>query len=376
MSPDHHWSRVELALGMPLGVVPEALVLPPRSLSPRAELERIIDDQFALGRQVFVCFSGGRDSSAVLALAVHVACRNGAPLPIPVTLRFPDHPESDETKWQEMVVRHLELTEWIVIDRPDADLLEPAITEWLATRGLFYPSQIGSYLPIVAAAAGGVVLTGEGGDESFGGWKFRAALHPVDWGPVGAAKAVAVATLSRGPAPVKRWYRQRGQPHPWLTDAGRNAVQPALDEASETEPVGWRRYLAWVFARRAWHVAQHTLDLVGQGSGCSVVHPLAEPTLLSALAETWPRRGPADRTDVMAAVVGDLLPESIVDRDDKAVLASVFIGERSMAFIEQWDGSGVDAEWVDAQALREMWLRRYPYVGSFNLLHQAWLAGA
>jgi hypothetical protein len=118
------------------------------------------------------------------------------------------------------------------------------------------------------------------------------------------------------------------------------------------------------------------LDLVGQGSGCSVVHPLAEPTLLSALAETWPRRGPADRTDVMAAVVGDLLPKSIVERDDKAVLASVFIGDRSRAFIEEWDGSGVDAEWVDAQALRDVWLRRYPYAGSFSLLHQAWLARA
>ena len=124
MSLDHDWSRVELALGTPLGVVPEALVLPSCALSPRAELERIIDDQFASGRQVFVCFSGGRDSSAVLALAVHVARRNGAPLPIPVTLRFPDHPESDETNWQEMVVRHLDLTEWIVIDRPDADLLD------------------------------------------------------------------------------------------------------------------------------------------------------------------------------------------------------------------------------------------------------------
>lgn len=376
MSLDHDWSRVELALGTPLGVVPEALVLPSCALSPRAELERIIDDQFASGRQVFVCFSGGRDSSAVLALAVHVARRNGAPLPIPVTLRFPDHPESDETNWQEMVVRHLGLTEWIVIDRPDADLLEPGITELLSTEGLLYPSQIGSYLPIVAAAAGGIVLTGEGGDESFGGWKFRAALHPVAWGPVSAAKAVAVGALVRGPAPMQHWYRRRNNTSPWLTDAACNAVQVALDDRAETEPLGWRNYLAWMFARRAWHVAQRTLDLVGQGSGCAIAHPLASPTLLSALAGTWSGRGPADRTDVMAAVVGDLLPDSIVDREDKAVLASVFIGARTRAFIDQWDGGGLDAEWVDPQALREVWLRRYPYVGSFNLLHQAWLARA
>ena len=376
MSTDHQWSRVELALGMPLGVVPEALELPPSRLSPRAELERVIDAQFASGRQLFVCFSGGRDSSAVLALAVHVARRRGAAMPIPVTLRFTEHPESDESQWQELVVSHLGLTEWVVIERPDADLLDPTITDLLATRGLFYPSQIGSYIPIVAASAGGVVLTGEGGDESFGGWQFRAALHPVAWGPVTAAKAVAVATLTHGPAAAKRWYRQRGQAQTWLTAAGRAEVEAALDAAAEAEPVSWRKYLAWSFARRAWFLAQHTLDLLGEGSQCEIVHPLAGPALLGSLASTWSRRGPADRTDVMRSVVGDLLPRRIVERDDKAVLASVFIGERSRAFIEQWDGRGVDAEWIDAQALRDVWSRRYPYAGSFNLLHQAWLAKA
>jgi Asparagine synthase len=376
MAVEHRWTRVELALGGPLGVVADALELPPSEVSPREELERVVDAQFATGRQVFVCFSGGRDSSAVLALAVHVAKRRGAPLPIPVTLRFTEHPESDESKWQELVVGHLGLTEWIVIERPDADLLDPAITDLLSTRGLFYPSQIGSYIPIVEAAAGGVVLTGEGGDESFGGWQFRAAMHPVEWGPVAAAKAVAVAALTHGPVAAKHWYRQRRQSQMWLTDAGRAAVDAALDDAAEVEPIGWRSYLAWSFARRAWDLAQHTLDLLGDASQCRVVHPLAEPALLSSLASKWSRRGPADRTDVMRSVVGDLLPRKLVERDDKAVLASVFIGESSKEFIEQWDGSGVDAEWIDAQALRDVWSRRYPYVGSFNLLHQAWLAKA
>lgn len=374
MSVGPRWSRVELALGLPLGVVREALALPASQMSPRQALERTIEQHYDSGFQVFVCFSGGRDSSAILALAASVARRRGAPAPVPVTLRFPDYPETDEARWQEMVVRHLELSDWIVIDRPDADVLDPAITDMVAARGLFYPSQIGSYLPIVAAAAGGVLLTGEGGDESFGGWRFRAVAHPIGWGPRSAAKAIAVAGLSRGPDRVKHWYRQRRLPYPWLTEAGRRAVDAALDEAAETEPLAWRRYLAWAFARRSWHLAQQTLDLLGESSDCRIVHPLAEPTLLAALAATWPRRGPADRTDVMEAVVGDLLPSEIVERDDKAVLAAVFLGARSRAFIEQWDGTGVDPEWVDTQALRDVWRRRYPYVGSLNLLHQAWLA--
>jgi Asparagine synthase len=376
MSTEHQWSRVELALGMPLGVVATKLALPVTTSTPRQDLERVIDEQFETERQVFVCFSGGRDSSAVLALAVHVARRRGAPLPIPVTLRFTGHPESDESQWQELVVDHLGLSEWIVIERPDADLLDPSITDLLAARGLFYPSQIGSYLPIVAAASGGVVLTGEGGDESFGGWQLRPAMHPVAWGPLSAAKTAAIAMLIHGPAAAKHWYRRRGQSQTWLTEPGRRAVESALDDRSEIEPLGWRNYLAWSFARRAWDLAQHTLAGVSDASQCRIVHPLAEPSLLGALAASWSKRGPADRTDVMHAVVGDLLPRAIIEREDKAVLASVFIGDRSKAFIEEWDGSGVDAEWVDAEVLRHVWARRYPYAGSFNLLHQAWLARA
>jgi hypothetical protein len=218
-----------------------------------------------------------------------------------------------------------------------------------------------------------VLLTGEGGDESLGGWQFRAAMHPLAWGPRRAAKSVVVASLNRGSASMKQWYRRRGAAFPWLTVAGRQAADAALDDADEREPIAWRGYLPWAFARRAWHLAQHTLNEVGAASGCEIVHPLAYPVLLGALSSAWPRRGPADRTDVMQAVVGDLLPPAIVGRDDKAILASVFVGARSKAFIEQWDGSGVDAEWVDGDVLRQVWARRYPYVGSFNLLHQAWL---
>lgn len=362
-----------MALGIPLGVAAPALQWPESRQSPRNVLERAVDRQFDIGRPVFVCFSGGRDSSAVLAVAAHIARRRGAEPPVPITLRFPGHPETDETQWQEIVVRHLGLKEWVVIERADADLLDPAITALLRSRGLLYPSQIGSYLPIVHAAAGGALLTGEGGDESFGGWQLRPALHPVAWGPVAASRSVAIATLERGPSVARHWYRHRSRPYPWLTPAGQDAVDAALSR-DEVEPLGWTNYMRWAFARTAWQVAQRTLEAVGDTADCLIAHPLADPMLLSSLAHAWSRRGPADRTDVMQAVVGDLLPRQIVEREDKAILASVFIGAVSKAFIEQWDGSGVDPEWVDPVALRQVWARQYPYAGSFNLLHQAWLA--
>lgn len=67
----------------------------------------------ALERQpCAVAFSGGRDSSAILAVAVDLARREGLPLPVPVTNVFPDAPETDELVWQELVIRHLALGEW------------------------------------------------------------------------------------------------------------------------------------------------------------------------------------------------------------------------------------------------------------------------
>lgn len=375
MTPPIHpgWSRAELAAGIPLGVEPSALQLPPVERSARTQIEHHITAALASGRQPYVCFSGGRDSSAVLALAAHVARRNGTELPVPITLRFPGHPETDERAWQELVVRHLGLTDWIVIDRPDADVLSSEITALLDEWGLFYPSQVGSYMPVLEAAAGGVVFSGEGGDESLGGWRFRAVHHPLAWGPREAFREAAVATLAHGPAPIRRWYVGRTGALPWLTPLGRAAVIGEMAKRSEAEPLAWSSYLAWAFARRSWHIARATLERIGERNHCRLVHPLADEHFLAALQHEWGWRGADDRTLAMQQLVGDLLPAAIVERDDKAVLAPLFIGDASRAFIEQWDADGLDDEFIDSDRLRAAWLRRYPYVGSLSLLHQAWL---
>ena len=56
--------------------------------SPRAALEAVVL-RALLRPPCLVSFSGGRDSSLVLAIASDVARRHGLPLPVPATNRFP-----------------------------------------------------------------------------------------------------------------------------------------------------------------------------------------------------------------------------------------------------------------------------------------------
>src|SRR3954470_25068106 len=103
---------LEVASGLVFGLDPNSAGLSGAEVaSPRAALESAV--LRALCRPpCVVSFSGGRDSSAILALATAVARREGLPLPIPATHRFEDVPLSHETSWQEQVVSHLGLENW------------------------------------------------------------------------------------------------------------------------------------------------------------------------------------------------------------------------------------------------------------------------
>ena len=97
-----------------------------------------------------VAFSGGRDSSAVLAVATGVAKKEGLPLPVPVTQVYPDNPETDETRWQELVIRHLGLTEWERVEvTGELDLLGPVARRLLTRHGLLWPPNFYTFEPLI-----------------------------------------------------------------------------------------------------------------------------------------------------------------------------------------------------------------------------------
>ena len=116
-----------------------------------------------------VAFSGGRDSSAVLRVAVHVARREELPVPIPITKVFPDVPTTEEQRWQDRVIDHLRLADWQrIVIHDELDLLGPFATASLVDHGVVWPPTIHGDRPVVDRVGGGSLIDGEGGDEVLG----------------------------------------------------------------------------------------------------------------------------------------------------------------------------------------------------------------
>ena len=115
-----------------------------------------------------VSFSGGLDSSIILATATDLALRQGLPLPIPVTLRFPGVASAMEDTWQELVISHLRLSDWVKLDfTSELDALGPIARPALRRFGILTPPNWYLHQPMIQAATGGSLLTGIGGDEIF-----------------------------------------------------------------------------------------------------------------------------------------------------------------------------------------------------------------
>jgi asparagine synthase (glutamine-hydrolysing) len=344
--------------------------------SPRAALEAAVLP--ALRRApCLVSFSGGRDSSAVLAIAASVARREGLPLPVPATNRFPGASLTDEAEWQERVVAHLGLSDWLRLEHAgELDCVGPVARAALRRHGLLWPCNAHFHVPILEAAAGGSVLTGVGGDE---------ALSPSRWARVLAVlgrrarpvpRDVLAAAFAFSPRPVRRQVMLRRQHHPWpwLRPAAVRLVRRALAAEEAGDPLRWRAGFDWLASSRMLATGQASLELLATDAGASIAHPLVEPAVLAALAALPPPERFVRRRDAMAMLVGDLLPEDLVHRKTKASFDQAFFNADSRAVAAAWDGEGVDPELVDVEALRAMWSSPEPDARTFTLLQAVWLA--
>ncbi len=323
-----------------------------------------------------IAFSGGRDSSALLAFFVDVARRHGLDEPIAATARWDGDVASDEREWQEQVIGAIGVQNWEII-RPgdDLDLLGDEAVGALLGQGLMWPPPAYAFRPMVRRAVGGVIVSGEGGDEAFGLYPHgrfwdairhrRVPLRP-DW---------VAAVMACTPRPYRRRHWERKVPpyQSWLLPEARERFARQLADEMD-EPIRWDRYQVVNRSRRAVGLTLRTLDAISALDGARYAGPLLDTAFLSGLATWGGSFGRGDRTAVMTALFGDLLPAPVLARTGKASFGGVFWGPASRRFAEEWDGTGLDGRLVDAEALRAEWLSPVPVYGSALPLHAAWLA--
>jgi Asparagine synthase len=329
----------------------------PQPGSPREALEQSLAALLERGPCV-VAFSGGRDSSALLAVAVHVARREGLEPPAVATIHFDGSPRSDESGWRRLVLDHLKLRDGELIDGRDGrmDFIGPLARDTLLRFGLLYPHHAFMYRALVERAAGATLITGLAGDELFTLWRLEGAAAVLR-GARPRAYDLRELALAAAPRALRRKALTRLTRFeiPWLAPAGLRAVRAARAAEMAQEPPSFGRRLRWWPRRRAVRAMERSMRLFAQAAGAGVAHPLMEPRFVCALASRYGMLAPRGRTEAWSEMFGDLLPRQLVERTTKAWLTDMLWERHSRAFASGWDGLGVDPELVDTEGLRGTW---------------------
>jgi asparagine synthetase B (glutamine-hydrolysing) len=351
---------LETASGVVVGEDPEAEPLPGARAdeTPLAALEQAILPALTQP-PCLVSFSGGRDSSAILALAVSLARRKGLDPPLPVTVRFRSGAESEESRWQERVIGELALEEWPRIEVGDElGVLGPFARRALARHGLLWPPNVHALSPVLEAARGGSLLTGLGGDEFLGG------VPPL-------RRALLPRRLRRAR------YRRRAGPGPaWLRPEASASLNAAIAAEQAAEPLRWSGRVAWMSRLRQLSLLRASAAELASDAAAALYHPFLDQGFLAAVARGGSRRGFGSRNAAMQSLFAGLLGEEALTRQSKATFTRALWGPDAREFARRWSGAGPSADLIEAPQLRRAWTAERPDFRSATPLQSAWLAEA
>jgi hypothetical protein len=369
---------LEAAAGLALGLDERsAFTVGPTDLDPLEALIAATGEVLTTG-PAYVSFSGGRDSSVVLAAATLAARRHGVPDPIPLTQRFAGVASTEETSWQEMVVDHLGLTGWEVIEiGEELDLLGEIARAVLTAHGPLWPPNAYFHVPMLRRARGASLMTGFDGDGVLGSWRWARAqsvLHgrvrPVPRDAARVALALAPPHVRRRLMPPPLLSRVA----PWLRPGPLSALARVARSLEAAEPRRWDRRLAFHGRTRFLRLTVHSLQAIGSAHRVAIVHPILDGRFVSALARAGGPAGLGDRTALMRSLFAGALPEALLGRRAKAEFGRALWRSQARSFAGRWDGTGVDLALVDPALLRAAWRQENPLFGSVLPLHMAWLA--
>jgi asparagine synthetase B (glutamine-hydrolysing) len=299
-----------------------------------------------------VSFSGGHDSSLILATAARVARADGLPLPIPVTWRFEDAPLAEESAVQEAVIASLRLPDWVKLQaRDDLDLVGPVARSVLLRHGLRFPANAFLHAPIYQLASGGDVLTGIGGDQIFG--RSRRPRRPWPFAP-----------RRSGPGGFG-WLR---------ADAARGASR-RLNRERRRMPRSEVQRPRWRLESRRLELGMQTATDIARAGGASVVFPLADAALLASIERTGlTAHSSGGRAGLLAALFGEHLPAACLAPRRKATFNEVFWRRHSREHAASWTGSGINERLVDSERLADLWRADDFIFQTALLVQQTWLA--
>ena len=315
----------------------------------------------------------------MLAVAVAVARREGLPAPIPVTHRFPAAAGTDESVWQETVITHLGLDDWLRVElSSELDAVGPVATSVIERHGLLWPCNTYFHDPIFEAASGGAVLTGIGGDEAFMGSAWDRAVAVLQGRVRPVPRDILRVGFALAPAVVKRAFMRRWLPDlfPWLRPEARREVETRVVAAAAGEPLRHERRLRRLLGSPTDRIGLEGLEALAADRDAIVAHPLRDPRFLAALAALPPADRRRSRSESMEDLVGDLLPGDVLRRSTKSHFTDVLWGGASVELAASWDGDSVDAQLVDVEQLRREWRSAEPDTQTITLLQSVWLTRA
>ena len=377
-------TALEIASGVPVGAAPPD-PLGRRAPDVRAALEAAIRP--ALQRPpCFVAFSGGRDSTAMLAVAVGLAARERLAPPVALTARFPTAPGTDESVWQERAVAAIGLDAWerVSLRADDVEGFAPRVQEALRRHGMLYPPNLGLFLALQGHARDGSLITGLGGDELLGAWRHRGAADVLAGRRPLAARTLRALARPLVPRPLlaaraARAPERHGVPgSPWLAPHAADAYGRLLAAELAAEPHRWNARVRWKARRRRLALTQVSFERLARDTRTLIVHPLLDPGTVDALARAGRRLGFGDRSATLCALFGDLLPRDLLERPGKAVFDEVFWGPETRALARRLltDGELAVPGLLDRQGLAHAWTSARPPAVSLLLLQASWLTSA
>lgn len=237
-------------------------------------VRRVLSRERMLGQEVGICLSGGIDSSTVVALALRIEPE------LPLFTGYYEGLAYDERPFAELVAAG---RDWTTVQiRPD-DFVESFDAVRLALQGLRCgPGAVGQHVVARTARGRGIdtLLTGEGGDELFGGY----------------ARQLIVAGLPR-PDGYEDYVLPEGYP---------KSLRGALE-----------------FEWDALATLCQVDEVIAADFGIRVVPPLLDPWLVAAVHElpTHHRIGKALPRLAMRGIV----PDAILARTDKRGFPAPFV---------------------------------------------------